>query len=329
MRAAMLLAVLAMLAACQKPFLDETTGGEVPTAATAVSVTIAPLWTALTVGGTYSTAGASQTISLTKQSDNRTWSASADAYLLPPSSQPASVSVNITVGGATKSYTYSTTDQLEAGYKLHISGTYTEAVGVALTGTITGAAWLGERTISFDFDENGSSASGDNTDPTTGEESEGGDDPSELGSVPAAGTIYQACYVLSVTDNGDHADVVLLSPSETTMGDSYDNITMMSYTEEARVAAVAAAVDAKIALADVDAISDWRLPTLSELNAIYSAREAINAALDTDVDDTMKYLFTTTGGAVRYRVLSDTGEGAADFGATARVRPVVTVTIAK
>ena len=309
--------------------IQDITINKVPTAATAVSVTIAPLWTALTVGGTYSTAGASQTISLTKQSDNRTWSASADAYLLPPSSQPASVSVNITVGGATKSYTYSTTDQLEAGYKLHISGTYTEAVGVALTGTITGAAWLGERTISFDFDENGSSASGDNTDPTTGEESEGGDDPSELGSVPAVGTIYQTCYVLSVTDNGDHADVVLLSPSETTMGDSYDNITMMSYTDETKAAAVAAAVDAKIALADVDAISDWRLPTSAELSAIYAAREAINAALDMDVDATKNYLFTVTGGAVRYRVLSATGDGAADFGATARVRPVVTVTIAK
>ena len=36
MRAAMLLAVLAMLAACQKPFLDETTGGEVPTEANVV-----------------------------------------------------------------------------------------------------------------------------------------------------------------------------------------------------------------------------------------------------------------------------------------------------
>ena len=36
------------------------------------------------------------------------------------------------------------------------------------------------------------------------------------------------------------------------------------------------------------------------------------------------------GGTVKYRLLSDTiGEGAADFGATARVRPVVTVTINK
>ena len=70
-----------------------------------------------------------------------------------------------TIGGTTKTYTYSTSDQLEAGYKINIEGTYTEAVGVSLTGTITGATWLGERTIRFDFDENGSSASEGNTDP--------------------------------------------------------------------------------------------------------------------------------------------------------------------
>ena len=135
--------------------------------------------------------------------------------------------------------------------------------------------------------------------------------------------------MLSVTDNGDDADVVLVSPNEVTIGDSYDNITMLALTDEARAAAVAAAVDAKIALADVDAISDWRLPTSAELSAIYAAREGINAAFETDVDATQNYLFTVTGGAVRYRALSATGEGAADFGVSARVRPVVTVTIAK
>ena len=146
--------------------------------------------------------------------------------------------------------------------------------------------------------------------------------------MPAVGTLYQTCYVLSVTDGGDHADVVLLSPNEVTIGDSYDNITMSAFTDEARAAAVAAAVDAKIALADVDAISDWRLPTSAELSAIYSAREGINAALAAGVDAEAKYLYAD-GGAVKYRVLSASGEGAADFGATARVRPVVTVTIAK
>ena len=150
--------------------MQDITIKQVPTAATAVSVTIAPLWQNITVGGSYSGASGSRTIALTKQDDNRTWQlnsligegTSESLHLLPPSSQPASISVNFTIGGATKTYTYACSDQLEAGYKMNIDGTYTEAVGVNLTGTITGATWLGERTITFEFDEsNNSSASGD------------------------------------------------------------------------------------------------------------------------------------------------------------------------
>ena len=50
---------------------------------------------------------------------------------------PASVSVNITIGGTTKTYTYSCSNQLEAGYKINIDGTYTEAVGVSLSFSVT------------------------------------------------------------------------------------------------------------------------------------------------------------------------------------------------
>ena len=80
---------------------------KVPTAATAVSVTIDPLWQSLTVGGTFSGVSGSQTIALTKQSDGRTWILAGESgeHVLPPSSQPASVSVNITIGGTTKTYT--------------------------------------------------------------------------------------------------------------------------------------------------------------------------------------------------------------------------------
>ena len=139
--------------------IQDVTIKKVPSAATAVTVTIAPLWQSLTIGGTYSTTNGNSTITLTKQEDGRTWKNNGSAYLLPPSSQPASVSVNITMGGTTKTYTYNTSDEMEAGYKINIDGTYTEAVGVNLTGTITGATWLGERTISFTFDEDGSSVS--------------------------------------------------------------------------------------------------------------------------------------------------------------------------
>ena len=106
---------------------------KIPTAATAVSVTIAPLWQSVTVGGGFAVASSSHTIALTRQEDGRTWQNATSAYLLPPSNQPASVSVNITIGSTTKTYTYSTNNELEAGYKINIEGTYTEAVGVNLT----------------------------------------------------------------------------------------------------------------------------------------------------------------------------------------------------
>ena len=218
---------------------------KIPTAATAVSVTIAPLWQSLNVNGTYSIAGQSTTIALTKQSDNRTWTNDA-AFVMPPSSQPASVSVNITIGGTTKTYTYSTSDQLEAAYKINIDGTYTEAVGVNLTGTITGATWLGERTISFNFDENGSSAA-----------------ENMAGSIPAVGDTYEGCYVLAVDDADDHADVTLLAPTE--LSDIYD----------ADAATMQANIDAALATVTTGGYSGWAVPTTAEASLMYDAREAI------------------------------------------------------
>ena len=311
--------------------LQDITINNVPTAATAVSVTISPLWENVTIGGTYSGTNGNKTITLTKQVDGRTWKSSANAYFLPPSDSPASISVNITIGGTTKSYTYSTADELEAGYKINISGTYTEAVGVNLTGTITGATWLGERTITFNFDESGSNANeGDNNDNSdNNDNNNSGDNNNNNDNIPTVGSIYQTCYVLSVTDNGDNADVTLVSPNEVTMGRNYATVTSGISDAAAKAAAVAAAVDAKIAEADVDAISDWRLPTATELNAIYAAIDNINAAFDTDLNPAGNYLYTTTTGAIYYRSLSIDSEGNEGFGASARVRPVVTVTIAK
>ena len=66
----------------------------------------------------------SSTITLTKQEDGRTWKNNGSTYLLPPCSQPASVSVNITMGGTTKTYTYNTSGEMEAGYKINIDGTF-------------------------------------------------------------------------------------------------------------------------------------------------------------------------------------------------------------
>ena len=280
---------------------------KVPTAATAVSVTIAPLWQSLTVSGGFSTAGTSRTIALTKQEDNRTWKLpspfgeGAGVRLLPPSSQPASVSVNITIGGATKTYTYSTSDQLEAGYKINIDGTYTEAVGVTLTGTITGATWLGERTISFEFDENGSSASGESNG------SEGNNDNSDNSdNFPAAGDTYEGCYVLAstVAGDGESAELTLLSPNE---------------KKTAGNAVTIDDLNSAAATLGTDGISGWRPMTRSETELLQAAHTALGIA------DDRYYLFDDDGTVKQMRMSNSTVSP--PTASTAYIRPVATITI--
>ena len=292
--------------------IQDVTIKKIPTAATAVSVTIAPLWQSLTVGGTYSGTAGSQTIALTKQEDNRTWllpspvgeGSGEGLFLLPPSSQPASVSVNITTGGATKTYTYSCSDQLEAGYKINIDGTYTEAVGVALTGTITGATWLGERTISFEFNESGSSAVENNNG--------GGDNNDNPNNIPAAGDTYQGCYVLAVNDADDYAEVTLLSPTELTGIYDANTTTMQSN------------IDAALATVTSGDISGWEVPTTAEAQLMYNAREAIGNL-------TANNYLCHNNGSYRAFKPSDAAFSAtlSNIKASTVLRPVATITINK
>ena len=287
---------------------------KIPMAATAVSVSVSPLWQSLTVGCNYAGTGGSYPLSLEKQSDGRTWQSTETAYLLPPSSSPASITVRITTPSGTRSYTYSTSNELEAGYKISIEGTYTEAVGVTLSGTITGAAWLGERTISFDFDESGSNTSGD------GNEGNGNEEGGGVSELPAVGTLYQGCYVLA--NNGTTA--TLLSPNEVSIGKSYS-----TYAYDAD--GLAEDISNLIAATSVDGISGWRLPTLAELNAIYSASETANALFEanggTVLTNARRYFYTDADGNLLYRMLSspDTS-GDTDFPSTTYVRPVTIIT---
>ena len=282
---------------------------KIPMAATAVSVSVAPLWQSLTMGCDYAGTGGSYSLSLEKQSDGRTWQSTETAYLLPPSSSPASITVRITTPSGTQSYTYSTSNELEAGYKISIEGTYTEAVGVTLSGTITGAAWLGERTISFDFDESGSSSTGDSPNDN------GGND-----DLPAVGTLYQGCYVLA--NNGTTA--TLLSPNEASIGQSY-----RAYTDNAD--GLAETISNLITTTAVDGISGWRLPTLAELNAIYSASETANGLFEADggtvLTNARRYFYTDADGNLLCRMLSTPDmSGDADFPSATYVRPVTVIT---
>lgn len=304
--------------------IQDVTIKKIPTAATAVSVTIAPLWQSLTVGGAFSTAGASTTIALSKQADNRTWTLpspvgeGSGVGLLPPSSQPVSLSVNITIGGATTTYTYSCSDQLEAGYKINIEGTYTEAVGVALTGTITGATWLGERTVSFEFNESGTSAvggspaDGDNASPADGSSSVPGGSAAGGSAIPAVGDTYRGCYVLAVNGDDAQADVTLLSPTELT-GIDYEETTT-----------VQASIDAALATVTDGDISGWEVPTTDEARLMYAAREDIGNLT------AGSYLCHRNNDYRAFRPSDDEFSAiASGISSSTVLRPVVTISITK
>ena len=222
--------------------------------------------------------------------------------------------MRITTPTGTRSYTYSTSNELEASYKISIEGAYTEAVGVTLSGTITGAAWLGERTIRFDFDESGCGSS-DN-----GDEGNGNEESGDVSELPAVGTLYQGCYVLA--NNGITA--TLLSPNEVSICKSYS-----TYAYDAD--GLAETINNLIASTAIDGINGWRLPTLAELNTIYSASETANALFETEggtvLTNARKYFYTDAEGDLLYRVLSspDTS-GDADFPSATYVRPVTIIT---
>ena len=279
--------------------LQSITINKVPTSATAVSVTIAPLWQNLTVGGTYSGTTGSNTIALTKQDDNRTWKATANAHLLPASSQPASISVNISTPSGIKSYTYSTSDQLKEGYKITINGTYTEAVGVTLSGTITGAEWLGEHIINFDFDDNGSPSNGDNP----------SNDENNPSNFPSAGSTYKGCYVLAstVTTSGQSAQLTLLSPNEKK---STGNASLTLSQLETAASGLG-----------TDGITGWRPLTLEEARLLQAAHT------DLGIADDRYYLFDDSGTVKQMRM--ENGKVSTPTATAAYVRPVATVTISK
>ena len=289
---------------------------KIPTAATAVSMSMSPLWQSLTVGGNYSGTDGSYSVALEKQSDGRTWQLPAPvgegpgvgSLLLPPSSSPASITVRITTPSGTRSYTYSTSNELEAGYKINIEGTYTEAVGVSLTGTIEGATWKGERTISFDFNESGSSESGsseggEGTDPTPNPS------PTGAGSFPAAGDTYQGCYVLAsvVATDGESAELTLLSPNERkSTGTGNANMTLTQ-------------LESYASGAGTDGISGWRPMDRSEALLLQAAHIALG------ISDDHYYLFVDNETVMQ--MLMSNGTSGNPSSGTAYIRPVVTVTI--
>lgn len=252
----------------------------IPSAATAVSVTLSPLWKNLE-GISYKDELGTETIALTKQEDGRTWSFSGSHYLLPPSANSATITVNIIKPTGTTSYTYNTSEPFVAGDVINIEGKYTEAIGVTLTGTITGAKWNEEKTISFDFNEQGTQPSGDNAEknmPSTPT------DYVSVDNIPEAGSTYQGCYVLSVSENEGISEVLLLS--------SKQKATI--YENGVNEATALSAIENAMPECAVSGIEGWRLMNDEEIELVRQNKNKISK-LDTDA----KYLFINSDGKLR------------------------------
>ena len=227
--------------------------------------------------------------------------------MFPPSTTTATISVSLTTAEGTKSYSYNSSGKLEAGYKINIEGTYIESVGVTLTGTITGEAWKGERTVSFDFDEEGSSeGNGDNN----------GNNPS---SFPAVGDIYEGCYVLAVnTLNATSAELTLLSPTE--------HVPIYDSNEKTMNSLISSA----LATYSTHAVSGWHVPTADEMAILATGYAGVEAAGQKPLGSTNKnYLFIrSSDNAYRSHTMGRTfTEEGNNPNAQTYLRPMATVTI--
>ena len=234
----------------------------VPTTVDAVAVAFTPIYDNLLLNGDYSTTSSEQAVTLTEQADGTTWQITDDELYMLPASDDATITVKFTTGTSVKSFAYSCPQPLEANKHISITGTYTGTGELTLTGSITGATWNGTTTIEFTFDSSGSTtvdsnnSGGDNND-NNGDSNNTG---IEEGDAPAVNTLYKDCFVLSTEDDdtGEYVQVTLLHKTEMQIkGSEYE-------TQEA----LDTEINASLPTFDINGITGWRLPTLSELNSI-------------------------------------------------------------
>lgn len=232
---------------------------QVPKSVDAVTVTLAPIYDNLLLNGNYSATTSTQTVTLTEQADGTTWQNDEALYMLP-SNGNATITVKFSRGGTITSYAYSSPLPLEANKHIRITGTFTGTDELTLSGTITGATWDGTTTIEFTFDETGSTTTGGGTSGGGDNGGNGGSgDESDVveGPAPTVGSIYQDCYVISSTENGDYNYVTLIHKTETSIDGS-------SLSEDE----VDNAIDTALPSFDINGITGWRLPTETEMKSI-------------------------------------------------------------
>lgn len=241
--------VMAMSRKVQK--VTAVTIQDLPTAVTAVSVTLAPLYKSLLLNGNYTTDTEEQeeTIELSRQSDGTTWKNTATVNLLPAVSA-ATVKVTMTLNNTNTSFTYSSSQTLEANHELTITGSYTGNAGeFTMSGMFTGAVWGDPTNISFTFNESGAEDAGSS-------QGSGGSSGSDE-AVPEKNTWYKDCLVFKTAEDGDQIVVTLIHRNEVEIS-----------TEGKSVGDVEAEINAALPNFTIAGITGWRLPTQAEAHDI-------------------------------------------------------------
>lgn len=215
---------------------------DVPADVTAVTMTFSPLCKSLRLNGTFNTASTSETISLTKQTDETTWTNSESLFLLPQTGS-TTITIGLTKGEQTTNYSYACQQTLDSNHELTIAATYAGDRKITMTGSINGVAWGDPIDITFEFGE-------DNT-----SDNKGGDSNNSSDEVPEVHSVYKDCYVLSVADDGNDKLVTLLHKRA-------EEISGSEKTE----AAVRAEIDAILPSFNINGITGWRIPTRADLN---------------------------------------------------------------
>lgn len=243
--------------------LSSITISQVPAGVTGVTVSFAPLYSAIQINGDYVTTDpVTATFTLTAASTAGVWEATPQQLVFPSKGVPT-ITVTFTRDNEDPStYTYTADAALSANNKYDIAGTYTQPLGVTLSGGITFQPWATNPTaVNFDFDEN-NHVNNTTPDPNAG----GNDDPSagsggsETTETPVAGQKYKGCYVVSVNESNQTA--VLISPTEE--HGYYCDSGWLSYLNNILTS-----------WPSVDGVTGtWRVPTLSEIEAIMPVPEA-------------------------------------------------------
>ena len=251
--------------------ISSITISQVPDDVTGVTVSIAPLYSAVQFNGEYvATDPVTATFTLTSTATEGVWQVTPQQLVFPSNGVPT-ITVTFTRDDEDPSnYTYKTESAFAANNKYNIVGTYTEPLGVILSGGITLQPWVTDPTaVNFDFDES-NAGNNSNSDPNTGGDnsSSGTDNPNSSGSEttdpPVVGQTYKGCYVVSI--NSEAKTAVLLSPTEKRSyngGNGGENSWLNT-------------LNTALSSWGVDGISGtWRIPALTEIEDISAFPEAL------------------------------------------------------